>query len=102
MSEYESKLNDFFPHHDMLGMCLYNLNRFPSHIINDMIRTHPLVVTESMVCHNYYYRPPEKFTPCGDHETHVDGLLKALQADEQMNNLRRLNNQKLAKEISGS
>lgn len=99
LSEYESKLNDFFPRHDFIGMCMYNLNRFPSRIISDMIRTHPLVVSESLVCHNHFYRPPRQFTEAARNNIDTDALLRDIRADELMNNARREHNRRLAEKI---
>lgn len=68
LGEYESKLNDFFPEHKLIGMCQYNLNRFPMETIRQMIRTHRLVVTDSLVCLNQFYQSPDQF------ERHSDTL----------------------------
>ncbi len=56
--EYEALLNDFFPGSRALGLCQYNLRRFPPATIRDVLRTHPMVVVGDWVCSdNPYYEP---------------------------------------------
>lgn len=59
--EYESKLNRFIPDNDCLAICQYNREKFSSETILDVIRTHPLVIYEDLVCANYSYIPTEEF-----------------------------------------
>lgn len=60
LMEYEAKLNYFFPENDALAICQYNIGRFSTQIIMDVIRTHPLVIYRGQVCRNLYYVSPEE------------------------------------------
>ena len=72
--EYEAKLNLAFERLDCLAICQYNRNRFSPRIIRDIIRTHPLVIYNNLVCHNFYYVPPgEMLNP--DPQREVSRLL---------------------------
>ncbi|MHB0977621.1 MAG: MEDS domain-containing protein [Candidatus Aquicultorales bacterium] len=60
LMEYEAELNRFFPKHDALAICQYNLNRFDPEVIIRAIKTHPKVIFGNMVCENLYYVPPDE------------------------------------------
>jgi PAS domain S-box-containing protein len=83
--EYEAKLNYFIPKNDVLAICQYNRSRFPPEIIIDVIHTHPLVISGSIVCENFYFVPPDEFL--GPKNTHialeVERLLKNIQDYER-------------------
>jgi len=53
----EALLNDYLPRWNMIALCQYNLPRFPPHILQDVLRTHPLALIEDEVCSNFYYEP---------------------------------------------
>lgn len=57
--QYEAQLNRFISNRRMVILCQYNRNRFSPSIIQDLIRTHPLVVFGDDVYPNPYYEPPE-------------------------------------------
>jgi signal transduction histidine kinase len=59
--EYECKVNKFFPHHKMGGICQYNRKRFRPETLMHVIHTHPRLVFRGEVCENPYYLPPEIF-----------------------------------------
>jgi hypothetical protein len=42
--EYEAGLNKMLPQHDMAMVCCYDVTRFRSSIVMDILRTHPLVI----------------------------------------------------------
>jgi len=73
--EYEAKLNHFFPNNDALAICQYNRNRFRPEVLIDVIRTHPLVISDSLVCKNFYYVPPDEFLKPGRPSREVKRLL---------------------------
>lgn len=86
LAEYESKLNNFFPRHLFTGVCQYNLNRFPSEVVQDMIRTHPLIATRTMLARNYYYQQPKVFTACKGDLVEEDTLdtIGAMEIEERI------------------
>nr|WP_256468587.1 MEDS domain-containing protein [Halorussus gelatinilyticus] len=59
--EYESKVNDLFADEDCLALCQYDRGQFGPETIQNVIRTHPHLVYDGEVCHNFYYTPPEEF-----------------------------------------
>ncbi|MBI3805038.1 MAG: MEDS domain-containing protein [Nitrospirae bacterium] len=61
LMEYEAKLNRFFPSNNVVAICQYNRNRFQPELIQDVIRTHPKVISGGLVCQNQYYIPPDEF-----------------------------------------
>ncbi|MDD4794774.1 MAG: MEDS domain-containing protein, partial [Dehalococcoidales bacterium] len=62
LNEYESKLNsDLFSKYPCIAVCQYNLNRFPSDIIKEILRTHPELYFKGNVLDNCYYIPPTEY-----------------------------------------
>jgi hypothetical protein len=61
--EYESKLNDFFPHAKCYAICQYDRRRFDSEALLDVLHTHPkaLVGREALDNEAMYYVPPALF-----------------------------------------
>ncbi len=82
--EYEAKLNRFFPQYDALAICQYNRARFSPEIICDVIRTHPLVICGGMVCHNFYYVPPDEFLKPNQPSLEAERLLNNIQERERV------------------
>lgn len=76
--EYEAKLNRFFPGHDALAVCQYNRARFPPDMILDVIRTHPVVISDGVVSDNFYYVPPEEYLDPGEPSREVERMLAAV------------------------
>lgn len=77
--QYEALLNALYDGDDYVVLCQYNRNRFPSDVLSDVIRSHPLVVYEGTVCQNFYYHTPDEFFgtdhPPLDVERTVEGLV---------------------------
>lgn len=59
--DYECRLNDFFPNHNVLAICQYNRQRFRPETLLHVIHTHPLVIHKGYVCENPHFIPPEAF-----------------------------------------
>lgn len=59
--DYEIKLHGFLRNHDALALCLYNSRRFPKELVLNIIRTHPIVVYNSLVRNNPYFIAPARF-----------------------------------------
>lgn len=77
--EYEAKLNLFLLKNNCSALCQYNKTRFSPDILMNVIRTHPLVVFNGVVCKNFYYVPVEEFLKVkkGSYEE-VERLLRNL------------------------
>ena len=58
---YEAMLNTIYPGEDYVVLCQYNRERFPTEVISDVIRSHPLVVYNGTICQNFYYHSPDEF-----------------------------------------
>jgi hypothetical protein len=58
---YEAKLNWFLPRYPQIVLCMYDLERFPGHVVVDVLRTHPKVLINKMVFENPYYTDPADF-----------------------------------------
>jgi len=59
--EYEALLNDFFPGSACIGLCQYDVRRFPPEILLDVLRTHPVAAIGTHLHENPFYIPPEEF-----------------------------------------
>jgi signal transduction histidine kinase len=73
--EYEAKLNYFVRDHDVRVLCQYHRHRFSPELILGIIRTHPVVVYEDLICQNPYYVPPEEFLKPNQASREVERLL---------------------------
>jgi GT2 family glycosyltransferase len=59
--EYEAKFDQIASDHPITALCQYNLDRFKSDSIVDVIHTHPRLIYRGRICDNPYYTPPEEF-----------------------------------------
>lgn len=64
--EYECRLGDFFPNHNLVALCQYSRKRFRPETLLHVLHTHPFVVHGGLVCDNPHYIPPESY----DREEH--------------------------------
>ena len=55
---FEAMLNDYLPKWNVTCLCQYNRSRFASHILVDVLRTHPIAILDGQVCPNVYYEHP--------------------------------------------
>ncbi|MFC6811080.1 MEDS domain-containing protein [Natrialbaceae archaeon GCM10025810] len=85
---YESRVNTLFEGEDCIALCHYDCNRIPPEILVDVIRTHPHLIYDETVCHNFYYTPPEEFfqpdEPIRDVERMLNTLVDRSQARAQL------------------
>lgn len=58
---YEARLNEVIPDYPQVILCLYDLGRFGSEVLMDVLRTHPRVIVDDMVHDNPYYIEPGKY-----------------------------------------
>ncbi|MFC4439102.1 MULTISPECIES: MEDS domain-containing protein [Natrialbaceae] len=76
--EYEGKLDTLFPDVNGIALCQYNRERFAPEIIRDVVRTHPHIIHDTVVSHNFYYTPPEEFFGPDQPANEVDRMLGTL------------------------
>lgn len=58
--EYESRFNLIWPKHQDITVCVYDATRFSAEVMMGMMRTHPLVIVNSVARANPFYVPPEE------------------------------------------
>lgn len=73
--EYESRLSDVLDELNCFALCQYNRQVLPSPIVLDVIRTHPTVIYDGVVCQNLYHVPPEEFLATNRPAREVERLL---------------------------
>jgi hypothetical protein len=59
--EYETRLNYVLPNYPDPVVCMYDLRRFGSEVVMDILRTHPMVLIGGMLQENPFYVPPDGF-----------------------------------------
>ena len=75
---YESRVNELFREEDCIALCQYDRARISDEILCDVIRTHPQLVYDNTVCHNFYYTPPDEFLGRERSDREVDQRLGTL------------------------
>ena len=78
LMRYEALLNTIYPGEDYVVLCQYNRDRFSSDVLSDVIRSHPLVVSNGTVCQNFYYHPPDEFFGSDHPQMDVDRTVEGL------------------------
>ena len=76
--EYEAKVNDLFADEDCLALCQYDRNEFSPDIVRNIVQTHPHLIYDGAVCHNFYYTPPEEFFGADDPARENERMLQML------------------------
>lgn len=56
----ESEMNRFLPLYPQVVVCLYDIGRFGSGIIVDLLKTHPRMLIGGMLVENPYYTSPDE------------------------------------------
>lgn len=56
---YETALKGFYDRYPVVGICLYDLQRFRGDVIIDVLKTHPKVLIGRVLFENPYYVDPE-------------------------------------------
>jgi hypothetical protein len=59
--EYETRLNYVLPKYDDPVVCTYDLARFGSTVVMDILRTHPVVIIGGVLQENPFFVPPDQF-----------------------------------------
>lgn len=76
--EYEQKINRLFDRTDSLAICQYDRRRFDPETIRTVVRTHPHLIYDGAVCHNFYYTPPGEFFGADAPDRENDRMLRTL------------------------
>lgn len=59
--EYEARVNDVLAKHQGPAVCVYDLARFRSDVIVDIMRTHPMVIMGGTLRENPFFEQPDVF-----------------------------------------
>ena len=62
----ESEMNRFLPLFPQVVVCLYDIDRFGSGIIVDLLKTHPRMLIGGMLVENPYYTSPDELLHRGE------------------------------------
>ncbi|WP_304640717.1 hybrid sensor histidine kinase/response regulator [Pseudomonas sp.] len=77
--EFESRLNMLFRSRKAAGLCVYDKNAWPAEVVREVLRTHPVVVVNDLVCdRNLYYGGPDLFAEQNAAEPQIDWMLSQL------------------------
>lgn len=58
---YESRSNRFVVGKPWIGICLYDVAKFPGSIVMEVLRTHPFTISGGVVVRNPFYIPPDEW-----------------------------------------
>lgn len=58
--EYETRLNYVLPEYHDPVVCTYDLSRFDTGVVVDVLRTHPMVIIGGILQENPFYVPPDE------------------------------------------
>jgi hypothetical protein len=58
--EYESRFNLIWPKYQDITVCVYDATKFSAEVMMGVMRTHPLVIVDSVARPNPFYVPPEE------------------------------------------
>jgi hypothetical protein len=58
--EYETRLNYVLPKYDDPVICVYDLSKFSSSVVMDIMRTHPVVIIGEVMQENPFFIPPDQ------------------------------------------
>jgi PAS domain S-box-containing protein len=83
LMEYEAKLNQFFPTNQAIGLCQYDMRRFESEVLLDVLATHPIAIVRNKGYDNIYYLPPEEFLGPNRAEAELQRRLRNLEDRQQ-------------------
>jgi MEDS: MEthanogen/methylotroph, DcmR Sensory domain len=61
--EYESRLNWILPKYDLAVVCAYDVSKFSSEVVVNLLHTHPHVVLKGALSQNPFYLPPDTLLP---------------------------------------
>ena len=61
--EYETRLNWILPKYDLAVVCAYDLTRFSSEVVVNLLQSHPQAIVRGALSQNPFYVPPENCCP---------------------------------------
>ncbi len=94
--EFEAQLNNLFVQHNISGLCQYNRRQVRPEPMLAVLRTHPLVISDNLICQNFYYIPPQEFFNPTRAAFELEQLLANIQAHEWTEEILQQRNRDLA------
>lgn len=95
--DYEYQLNNkIFGNYPVSAVCRYNLNKFSSQMIRNIIEVHPIIIWEGQIHHNPFYFDTIDTSEVDIHEYQVKAMLNTITSFT--NTKSRFYNQLMAKE----
>ncbi len=82
--EYESLLNRFLPQSTCIGLCQYDMRRFPSSVLLDVLRTHPVVILDTSTYENPFYIPPGEMLSGRSDDSTLSRWITNLETSERL------------------
>ncbi|NUB91341.1 MEDS domain-containing protein [Haloterrigena sp. SYSU A121-1] len=74
----EARMNDRLRGENCTLLCQYDRERFPAPVLEDVIKTHPYLVSGGTVSENFYYTPPETFFDGEKPAATVDRMIRTV------------------------
>ena len=77
--DYEYKLNsEIFGSYPVSAICRYNINKFSSEMIKNIIEVHPIIIWEGEIHHNPYYFETVNTNKVDIHDYQVKSMLNTI------------------------
>jgi signal transduction histidine kinase len=76
--KFETQVNEVISRHKVIGICRYDLRRWPAALLRHVLVIHPKAVIGPLVCPNTYYEPPELALGDGRDEERVRWMMDQL------------------------
>ena len=74
----EARVNELFRGERCLALCQYDRERLPADVLEDVVKTHPYLVSDATISRNFYYTPPETYFRDEDARAKVDHMVRTL------------------------
>lgn len=58
--EYETRLNWILPKYDLAVVCAYDLTKFSSEVVVNLLHSHPQAIVRGALSQNPFYAPPDE------------------------------------------
>ena len=76
--EYEGRVNKLFDERNARALCCYDRADLPAEVICNVVHTHPHVIYDEQICHNFYYVPSDEYLCDSGAATDTDLMLRTL------------------------
>lgn len=84
LSDYEARVNEFFPDSACIGLCQYDMRKFPPRILLEILQAHPEVAVGAHIVKNPFYIPPQEFHGVEPEEAQLNRWLEILKEQQEL------------------